>query len=59
MGKSVLLADTVRGTSEMTVLRTAGIESEAPLAFAALHRLLRPVLRFTETLPAPHPEAGS
>jgi DNA-binding NarL/FixJ family response regulator len=57
VGKSVLLVDTVRGTATMTVLRTAGIESEAPLAFAALHRLLRPVLRFTDGLPAPQQHA--
>jgi DNA-binding CsgD family transcriptional regulator len=36
-----------------TVLRTSGIESESPLAFAALQRLLRPVLRLAERLPAP------
>ena len=36
----------------MRVLRTQGIESEAPLAFAALQRLLRPLMPLAEVLPA-------
>jgi hypothetical protein len=35
------------------VLRTQGVESESPLAFAALHRLLRPVLDLVQRLPEP------
>jgi DNA-binding CsgD family transcriptional regulator len=35
------------------ILRTQGVESEAPLAFAALHRLLRPVLGLLDRLPSP------
>jgi len=38
------------------VLRTDGVESESPLPFAALYRLLRPVLRF-ERLPVPQARA--
>ncbi len=44
VGKSALLADAVAPLlvdPSVTVLRTQGIESEAPLPFAALQRLLR------------------
>lgn len=40
-----------------TVLRTQGIEVEAPLPFAALHRLLRPVTRLRQQLPPPQARA--
>jgi len=54
VGKSALLEDLVaQAGSHVRVLRTQGVESEAPLAFAALHRLLRPVLGLLERLPAP------
>ncbi len=56
-GKSVLLADSVRVADDMTVLRTQGIESEAPLPFAALHRLLRPLMPLAGDLPAPQAHA--
>ena len=39
------------------MLRTQGLEVEAPLAFAALHRLLRPVTRLRGALPAPQARA--
>ena len=39
------------------MLRTQGLEVEAPLAFAALHRLLRPLRRLREQLPAPQARA--
>ena len=35
----------------------SGLESEAPLAFAALHRLLRPVVDLIERIPAPQARA--
>jgi DNA-binding CsgD family transcriptional regulator/tetratricopeptide (TPR) repeat protein len=41
----------------VTVLRTRGVESEAPLPFAALHRLLRPVLDRLDDIAAPQAEA--
>ena len=55
VGKSALLvaAGADAGADGFTVLRTSGIESESPLAFAALQRLLRPVLGLAERLPAP------
>jgi DNA-binding CsgD family transcriptional regulator len=53
-GKSALLDDLVaHAGSDVCVLRTQGVESEAPLAFAALHRLLRPVLDLLDRLPSP------
>ncbi|MGY1704379.1 ATP-binding protein [Geodermatophilus sp. SYSU D00697] len=57
VGKSALLADAVAPATTATVLRTQGIESESPLAFAALQRLLRPVAGCADRLPAPQAQA--
>ena len=57
VGKSTLLAGAVTDADGFTVLQTSGIESESPLAFAALQRLLRPVLRLAGRLPAPQARA--
>lgn len=57
VGKSALLAEVSSTVSDVRVLRTQGLESESPLAFAALHRLLRPVLDLVERLPAPQARA--
>ena len=62
VGKSALLADLAdRAASDvepgMQVLRTQGIESESPLPFAALQRLLRPVMPLLGHLPAPQATA--
>ena len=57
VGKSALLEELVAGAGELLVLRTQGFEAEAPLAFAALHRLLLPVMRLREDLPAPQARA--
>ena len=55
-GKSTLLADAVAdavaGDGD-TVLRTSGVESESPLAFAALQRLLWPLRGRLDSLPQP------
>ena len=56
VGKSALLEE-VAPAGESVVLRTRGVESEAPLPFAALHRLLRPVLGHLDDVPAPQAEA--
>jgi DNA-binding CsgD family transcriptional regulator/tetratricopeptide (TPR) repeat protein len=59
-GKSALLAQSAsvaEAEHGMTVLRTQGIESEAPLAFAALHRLLRPLRSRVGELAAPQAQA--
>ena len=52
-GKSALLADAAASAADMTVLRTQGVESESPLAFAALQRLLWPLRKAAGGLPAP------
>lgn len=57
VGKSVLLDDAAARTHGMQVLRTRGVESESPLAFAALHRLLRPLLSHIARLPGPQAHA--
>ncbi|WP_448640911.1 helix-turn-helix transcriptional regulator [Geodermatophilus sp. URMC 63] len=61
-GKSALLADTVAAAagsapSGLRVLRTSGVESESPLAFAALQRLLWPLRGKIGALPAPQQAA--
>ena len=59
-GKSALLAESARlaeDAGDLTVLRTQGIESEAPLAFAALQRLLRPLRPLLAEIPAPQAQA--
>ena len=57
VGKSALLEQLALTTPRATVLRTQGLEVEAPLAFAALHQLLRPVLSWRDGLPAPQARA--
>ncbi len=57
VGKSALLEALVADAGEALVLRTQGVEAEAPLAFAALHRLLLPVMRLREDLPDPQARA--
>ena len=59
IGKSALLDD-LAGTATdqgLRVLRTQGLESESPLAFGALHRLLRPLTQLIDQLPAPQAQA--
>ncbi|SDC06329.1 regulatory protein, luxR family [Geodermatophilus telluris] len=52
-GKSTLLADAAAAAAGVRVLRTSGVESESPLAFAALQRLLWPLRSLLPGLPAP------
>jgi DNA-binding CsgD family transcriptional regulator len=53
IGKSALLREAMRAAAArgMLVLRTSGVQSEASLAFAGLHQLLRPVLGAAAELP--------
>src|SRR3954452_18135631 len=57
MGKSALLDDTAARAGGFRVLRTAGLEAESALAFAALQRLLRPASGRLGALPAPQRRA--
>ncbi|SNS98462.1 AAA ATPase domain-containing protein, partial [Geodermatophilus saharensis] len=56
-GKSALLAEAVTAATGTRVLRTQGVESESPLAFAALQRLLWPLHGGLDALPAPQRRA--
>ncbi|MGI5170181.1 AAA family ATPase [Spirillospora sp. CA-253888] len=53
IGKSMLLDHAARQADDMRVLRCAGSEAEAELAFAGLHLLLRPLLDRLDAIPAP------
>src|SRR5690242_18883965 len=57
VGKSALLDVLVAGVGDATVLRTHGLDAEAQLEFAALHRLLRPITRLRRGLPEPQARA--
>jgi DNA-binding NarL/FixJ family response regulator len=52
VGKSTLLASAVSEATGFTSLTTRGNEAESPLAYAALHRLLLPLLEGLDRLPA-------
>jgi DNA-binding CsgD family transcriptional regulator len=57
-GKSTLLTHLIRQDAEgMSLLTTSGVESEAPLAFAALQRLLRPLMPQLDDVPVPQARA--
>ena len=58
-GKTALLLDARRAAAArgMRILATSGVESEAHLAFAGLHRLLRPLVHGIPALPAPQRRA--
>ena len=55
VGKSALLMAAAEMAADrgLPVLRTAGVQSEMNLAFAALHQLLRPVLSCSSRLSWP------
>lgn len=57
LGKTALLDYAARSSGGMLVLRAAGVESEAELAFSGLHLLLRPFLDRIADLPAPQASA--
>jgi DNA-binding CsgD family transcriptional regulator len=56
-GKTALLEHAIESASDLTVLRAVGVESEAELAFAALHQLCAPVLDWLDRLPGPQRDA--
>jgi DNA-binding CsgD family transcriptional regulator len=53
MGKTALLRHARELAGDMRVLQASGVESEAELAFAGLHQLLRPLLPVLDRLPEP------
>jgi hypothetical protein len=53
IGKTALLEVAGERATGMRVLRTAGVEPEADLGYATLHRLLLPVLEGVQRLPEP------
>ena len=57
IGKTALLEYAMGSGSDMRGVRTAGVESEMELAFAALHQLCAPLLDWLERLPAPQRDA--
>ncbi|MFG2955910.1 AAA family ATPase [Streptomyces sp. NPDC048291] len=57
IGKTRLLDRLAASCPEHRVVRIAGVRSEAGHGFAALHRLLRPLLDGLDTLPPPQREA--
>src|SRR5579862_3437043 len=59
VGKSELLTETAARAAQrgMLVLQATGVQSEALLAFAGLHQLLRPVLNRLDQLAAPQRDA--
>src|SRR5580693_3752295 len=61
IGKTALLAAASAAASSkgISVLRTAGAQSETRFAFAALHQLLRPLVTRLDHLPGPQRDALS
>jgi DNA-binding CsgD family transcriptional regulator len=57
VGKSALLEEARQRASDLRVLGCTGIQSESALPFAALHQLLRPVLRHLKKVPTPQADA--
>jgi DNA-binding CsgD family transcriptional regulator len=57
IGKTTLLDYAATAADDFLVVHFTGIESEQTLAFAALHRLLTPVLHQIARLPAPQRDA--
>ncbi|MFD1932930.1 MULTISPECIES: ATP-binding protein [Nonomuraea] len=57
IGKSALVEHAAGQAGPLRVLRATGTESEAGLAFAALHQLLRPVTAELDALPEPQRDA--
>jgi len=57
IGKTALLNRTLEQAADCRAIRTAGVEAERELAFAALHQVCLPMLSELEILPAPQRDA--
>jgi DNA-binding CsgD family transcriptional regulator len=57
VGKTALLEHAVEAAEDFRVVRTAGVEGEMELDYAALQRLCAPILEFCERLPDPQRDA--
>ena len=57
MGKTALLDGAIRVATDMGVTAVAGVEAEMDLGYAALHRLLLPILDRRSRLPRPQADA--
>jgi DNA-binding CsgD family transcriptional regulator len=57
VGKTALLEYAIESASDLNVLRTAGVQSEMELAFAALHQFCAPLLGSLDRLPVPQGDA--
>jgi DNA-binding CsgD family transcriptional regulator len=57
IGKSALLEYLLESSSDLSVVRALGVESEMELAYASLHQLCAPLLAGLERLPAPQSKA--
>ena len=57
VGKSALLDFAADAAGDLAMVRSAGVESEMELAFAALHQLCGPMLDRLDRLPGPQGEA--
>ena len=59
IGKTALIDYAIGRANDFLVVRFTGIESESELGYAALHRLLTPVLHQVQRLPEPQRDAMS
>jgi len=57
IGKTTLVRHAVESARDFAVVPVSGVESEAPLPYAALHRVLLPYMEAVEGLPSPQRDA--
>jgi DNA-binding CsgD family transcriptional regulator len=57
IGKTALLECLVESATDLTVIRSVGVESEMELAFAGLHQVCGPMFDRLDGLPAPQRDA--
>jgi len=57
IGKTALIEYAIRSGDDFLLIRLTGVEAEREIAFAALHRLLTPILHQIERLPPPQRDA--